>query len=1093
MSLNVGTISARFGLDPAEFLEKLRGVSGATALFSNEMKRQMKETSREGAESFRLLEETLGLRISRPLTRLLTQEFPAFAKGLQAVLGGAVVGALGAAGFEAFERISKAIEKAQKAEEELQNSTRKSGEIFTGAMQSYEKAAKARSLDGLDRKIFEIDSSSIEEGRRKIDELAGSLQKTAKDAAEAHKWTTELLAGIGNAAHVLFNSQSTLGMEDTEKRFVEFQRTFDRISALDALHQTHDSAKFVAEQIAAAEKSLALMTAMKLTPMQSVERGVNNVLPQLGLGMQLGFTADEIGSQQTFLDNLKKINDLLLAGGKDQTGRENEARKADAAERQVKAQEAIAALYKEMGSSLAKLQPETDPLKKLDAEIAGFRSTAEADFRAIGRSAASALALNAAHAALDSYEKKLDALKTKMEGDIFAKEVSELASKPIPGIGRETATAGFQLNAPPQLTLPGVEEPKITAAAAPAAAQTFSVPPPATPRVTALGASPITIPAPAAPVVNALTAAPVTVPAASAPQITAAPAAPLTVPPPATPRVTALAGSPINVPAPAPIVSALSAAPIAIPAPEAPQISAAPAAPFTVPPPATPRVTALGAGPITIPAPVAPIVNALSAAPVTIPAPGAPAITALSAPAINIPAPAPPQVTAAPPVPVSIPAAVAPFPTLGAGGLGGAQFDAFAKDQGAQLKLAASAYEDAMGPQDKYKLGEERLDLLLQKGLIDTRAYTAAMAELIDLRSRSAKKGLEGSVDELNASGGHMQQLQQRMVALRGMQSSRTGLDDEPLNSNDLAAVKLEMQAITDEEDKILLKTGGINAGIKAWGDELQRVKSAGEVTFEMLSQAQSGFEENVAKSFTAIFEIQRGKQQSLINELRKMWSSYFTGLAQMGMKNAISQLMAPVGKAISGGGQKPGDAATKPTGVASVLGAFIAPKASGAAGGATGASSLTSAGASLHEAGIALLSAAQALKLSGAGAAGGAGPFASAGGGASAGGAESASSDMPFFAEGGDATPGSSFVSGEAGAEKVDLDRSGNAHVTPLGFSMDKGGGDTHQNFDMRGAVVTDDLMRRAEAARMMGASEERSYQRALTGGREAGLRKRN
>src|SRR5208282_3455933 len=66
-------------------------------------------------------------------------------------------------------------------------------------------------------------------------------------------------------------------------------------------------------------------------------------------------------------------------------------------------------------------------------------------------------------------------------------------------------------------------------------------------------------------------------------------------------------------------------------------------------------------------------------------------------------------------------------PTLGAGGDTAAQFDQFAKDQAAQLKLAAQAYQDLISPQDKYKIAQQELNLLLEKGLIDQQAYTAAM------------------------------------------------------------------------------------------------------------------------------------------------------------------------------------------------------------------------------------------------------------------------------------------------------------------------------------------------------------------------------
>jgi hypothetical protein len=100
-----------------------------------------------------------------------------------------------------------------------------------------------------------------------------------------------------------------------------------------------------------------------------------------------------------------------------------------------------------MGASLAKLQPETDPIKKLDAEIEGFRSKAEANFREVGASAASALQTSAALIGLENYEKKLDSLKVKLESDILAKQALEVHTLPggqptgttVPGISSAAA------------------------------------------------------------------------------------------------------------------------------------------------------------------------------------------------------------------------------------------------------------------------------------------------------------------------------------------------------------------------------------------------------------------------------------------------------------------------------------------------------------------------------------------------------------------------------------------------------------------------------------------------------------------------------
>ena len=87
MSSNLGTILVGLGYDLSA-LEK--GAPEAFRLINSQtlgMSAEMKRTSREGAESFRLIDEALGIHISRPLTRILTQEFPSLAKGLQSVMG----------------------------------------------------------------------------------------------------------------------------------------------------------------------------------------------------------------------------------------------------------------------------------------------------------------------------------------------------------------------------------------------------------------------------------------------------------------------------------------------------------------------------------------------------------------------------------------------------------------------------------------------------------------------------------------------------------------------------------------------------------------------------------------------------------------------------------------------------------------------------------------------------------------------------------------------------------------------------------------------------------------------------------------------
>ena len=138
-TLNVGSMAARLGLDPSEFLARMTGVEGFTSGFSQRMAAESKRTAREGAESFRLIDDALGIHVSRPLTKILTQQFPAFAGGLQSLLGAGVVGALGAVAFEFGEHIAKKMEEARKAQEAYADAVRKTRTVIADARAESEK------------------------------------------------------------------------------------------------------------------------------------------------------------------------------------------------------------------------------------------------------------------------------------------------------------------------------------------------------------------------------------------------------------------------------------------------------------------------------------------------------------------------------------------------------------------------------------------------------------------------------------------------------------------------------------------------------------------------------------------------------------------------------------------------------------------------------------------------------------------------------------------------------------------------------------------------------------------------------------------
>jgi hypothetical protein len=245
------------------------------------------------------------------------------------------------------------------------------------------------------------------------------------------------------------------------------------------------------------------------------------------------------------------------------------------------------------------------------------------------------------------------------------------------------------------------------------------------------------------------------------------------------------------------------------------------------------------------------------------------------------------------------------------------------------------------------------------------------------------------------------------------------------------AAYAGAMRHLVDEEIRADAASKRATDGLHGFWLELQQGEASGKFAFSFASTMFKDFEDGIAKTVLAT--------RNQHYELRRMWENYFKGLEEMALKFALSKSFASLAK----------------------LGT---PSAGGGTAG-----------------GIAGLLAKLFSAFGGGGAGGGAAPPAAAGGfGGMAG-------DIPLMAEGGDVTPGSSFISGEAGAERVDLTRGG-AHITPLGGA----GGSTVHNYDLRGAVVTDELLRKAEGAQMMRASEERSVARSVSMQNEIAKRSR-
>jgi hypothetical protein len=238
-----------------------------------------------------------------------------------------------------------------------------------------------------------------------------------------------------------------------------------------------------------------------------------------------------------------------------------------------------------------------------------------------------------------------------------------------------------------------------------------------------------------------------------------------------------------------------------------------------------------------------------------------------------------------------------------------------------------------------------------------------------------------------------------------------------------------------EELMKLLERSSSASDGLKAFFLQLQ-INGAenGKFAFSFASTMFKDFEDGIAKTILAT--------RNQHAELRRMWESYFKGLEEMAIKFALSKSFASLAN-LGAAGVNAGSGTGAAGGIAGLLAKLF--RSFGGGGG-------------------------NAATTAAAGAGGGVGGFAG------------------FFAEGGDVTPGASFISGEAGAERIDLS-GGGAHVTPLAA---KSGGDTHYHFDQRGAVVTEDLVRKGEMAAAMRSTGEQSVARAVAMNNEIAKRSR-
>jgi hypothetical protein len=215
VSTNLSTILVGLGYDLSA-LEK--GAPEAFRLINSQtlgMSAEMKRASREGAESLRLIDESLGIHLSRPLTRILTQEFPALATGLQSVLGVGITGVLATAGFEFIEKALHKVEEAQKDEEEAVGASKKVYDLVAEGGQHYAEAlemihAKLAAVGGDSSLLHHLEQmrelgANVEDTRKRIEQLGAAMETEAKAAEKAGSINDRIWSAIGDIPENLAN------------------------------------------------------------------------------------------------------------------------------------------------------------------------------------------------------------------------------------------------------------------------------------------------------------------------------------------------------------------------------------------------------------------------------------------------------------------------------------------------------------------------------------------------------------------------------------------------------------------------------------------------------------------------------------------------------------------------------------------------------------------------------------------------------------------------------------------------------------------------------------------------------------------------
>ena len=311
MANTVATFAIKLGLDPSSIPAQLRGVTVNLTSEQRRLAAEMKSTAQTGVLSFRMLSESMDVGLSRPLTRFLTQTFPALSSALASVVGFAAFGAGAYYALMAYEHLSKKIEEAVKKEQEYAEAVQKTKMVIAEADAASEirlERAKAKLAGeegdraGAARyKGFAEEAEATQRAAAMVDKLTEAELKEARaNMARSAFWSS-----VGKVTHELFTSDTQLRAEKIVGQMASLQTEFSLRSAEDEVKHTATAMQLLAEESTKAHAALVGLQAAQAHQQSTGFAFDVPGQPRANKGQKIG--KEEVEAAQAYADQIDRI------------------------------------------------------------------------------------------------------------------------------------------------------------------------------------------------------------------------------------------------------------------------------------------------------------------------------------------------------------------------------------------------------------------------------------------------------------------------------------------------------------------------------------------------------------------------------------------------------------------------------------------------------------------------------------------------------------------------------------------------------------------------------------------------------------------